>query len=61
MIELKDLCALKEENEKHISEMQAENRVLDKLIAIENSKCVEPSALAEEEIVGETVQQDESY
>lgn len=60
MIELKDLCALKEENEKHISEMQAENRVLDKLIAIENSKCTEPSELAEE-IVGETVQQDESY
>ena len=61
MIELKDLCALKEENEKHISEMQAENRVLDKLIAIENSKCTEPSELAGEEIVGETVQQDESY
>lgn len=61
MIELKDLCALKEENEKHISEMQAENRVLDKLIAIENSKYVEPSENTEEEIVGETVQQDESY
>ena len=52
MIELKDLCALKEENEKHISEMQAENRVLDKLIAIENSKCAEPSELSREETVG---------
>ena len=61
MIELKDLYALKEENEKHISEIQAENRVLDKLIAIENSKCAEPSELAGEETVGETVQQDESY
>lgn len=61
MIELKDLCALKEENEKHISEMQAENRVLDKLIAIENSKYVEPAENTEEEVGGETVQQDESY
>lgn len=53
MIELKDLYALKEENEKHIAEIQAENCVLDKLIDIEKSKCVK--AVCEIETENETI------
>ena len=41
MIELKDLIELKEANEAKIAEMQAENRVFDKLIQIEAAKNID--------------------
>jgi hypothetical protein len=60
MIELKDLYGLVSENEQKIIELQAENRVLNKLIDIEKSKEIEVAQPCEEVIV-ETEQQDESY
>lgn len=65
MIDVNDLnCLLKENNQK-IFELEAENRVLNKLIVIEEAKVVEQKEKGSEEIaeevVGELVQQDESY
>jgi hypothetical protein len=41
MITLQDLLLAREQNEKVIADLQAENRVLDKLVNIEKSKQVE--------------------
>lgn len=62
MIGLNELYALVAENEKKLFELEAENRVLNKLINIEKSKnveqpCEEPT---QEEFVEENTQQDES-
>jgi hypothetical protein len=58
MIGLEELYALVAENEQKKAELEAENRVLDKLINIEKSKSEEQQS---EEVVEEPVQQDESY
>ena len=59
MIGLNDLCGLMMENEIKISELQAENRVLSKLIDIEKSKNVEQVNEQPEEVVEEFEQQEE--
>ena len=41
MISLEDLLVAKEQNEKVIADLQAENRAFDKLILIEKSKVCE--------------------
>ena len=58
MIGLEELYALVAENEQKKAELEAENRVLDKLINIEKSKSEEQQS---EEVVEEPVQQDGSY
>lgn len=58
MIGLEELYALVAENEQKKAELEAENRVLNKLINIEKSKSEEQQS---EEVVEEPVQQDESY
>lgn len=58
MIGLEELYALVAENEQKKAELEAENRVLNKLINIEKSKSEE---MQSEEIVEEPVQQNESY
>lgn len=63
MIGLNELYALVNENEQKMLELQAENRVLNKLIDIEKSKCVEqPCEENAEDIVAvDTIQQNEGY
>ena len=56
MIGLEELCALVEENNQKIVEIEAENRVLNKLINIEKSRCE-----VNEQVVEEQPQQDETY
>jgi hypothetical protein len=58
MIGLNELYALVAENELKKAELEAENRVLEKLINIEKSKCVEqPYEETAEEVVEESEQQ----
>jgi hypothetical protein len=58
MIGLNELYGLVAENEQKMVELQAEKRVLNKLINIEKSKCVEQSCEeTAQEIVEETEQQ----
>ena len=56
MIGLNELYGLIAENEQKMIELQAENRVINKLIDIEKSKCVEQSCEETEqaEVVEET-------
>ena len=54
MIGLEELCALVEENNQKIVEIEAENRVLNKLINIEKSRCE-----VNEQVVEEQPQQDD--
>ena len=62
MIGLNELYALVAENEKKLFELEAENRVLNKLINIEKSKNVEqPCEETAQEVVEQNTQQDESY
>lgn len=63
MIGLNELYGMLAENSQKKIEIEAEERVLNKLIAIEKSKCVEQPCeeMAQEEIVEENTQQDESY
>ena len=62
MIVLNELYALVAENEKKLFELEAENRVLNKLINIEKSKNVEqPCEETAQEVVEQNTQQDESY
>lgn len=62
MIGLKELYGFIAENERLMLELEAENRVLNKLITLEKSKCVEqPCEEVEQEVVEEAPQQDESY
>jgi hypothetical protein len=58
MIGLEELYALVAENEQKKAELEAENRVLNKLINIETAKGVEQQS---EEVIEETAQQEESY
>ena len=58
MIGLEELYALVAENEQKKADIEAENRVLNKLINIEIAKGAEQQS---EEVVEETAQQDESY
>jgi hypothetical protein len=60
MIGLNELYALFAENEQKKADLEAENRVLNKLIDIEKSKEAEEAQPCEEVVV-ETEQQDESY
>lgn len=48
MISKEDLLNAKNENLEKIAELQAENRVFDKLIAIENSKEMETVVASDE-------------
>ena len=65
MIDVNDLNCLLKENCQKIFELEAEIRVLNKLIALEETRVVEQkekdSEEIAEEVVGELVQQDESY
>lgn len=65
MIELKDLYALLAENEQKIADLQAENRVINKLVVMENEKnqstIVEQVEESQQEVEEEITQQDESY
>lgn len=60
MICLEDLIQAKLENEEKIAELNAENRVFDKLIAMENAKVVENQS-CEEVVDGVEQQVDGSY
>lgn len=62
MIGLNELYGLIAENEQKMIELQAENRVINKLIDIEKSKCVVQSCeeTAQEEFVEETEEQSET-
>jgi flagellar biosynthesis chaperone FliJ len=57
MITLEDLLEVREQNEKVIAELQAENRVLDKLVNIEKSKQEETEEIAEDNQVDEVNEQ----
>ena len=57
MISLEDLINAKLENEQKIADLNAENRVFDKLIEIERSKDVQDAQFCEE-VIGEVAQQD---
>ena len=59
MISLEDLINAKLENEQKIADLNAENRVFDKLIEIERSKDVQDTQFCEE-VIGEVAQQDET-
>ena len=66
MIGLNELYGLVAENEQKMVELQAENRVLNKLVDIEKLKCVEQTCEESveevvDEVVEETAQQVESY
>jgi hypothetical protein len=60
MIGLNELYALVAENEKKLFELEAENRVLNKLINLEKSNCSEQlcEELPQNEYNGETSQTD---
>lgn len=58
MIYLEDLQKAKTENEEKIAELNAENRVFDKLIQIEMSKTINEEKLSEN-FAEEYTQQDE--
>ena len=58
MIGLNELYGLVAENDQKIIELQAENRVLNKLIALEKSKCVEqPCEETTQEEIAEEVEE----
>lgn len=59
MIGLNELFGLIAENEQKMIELQAENRVLNKLVDIEKSKCVEQPCEENQEVVEEIEQQEE--
>lgn len=59
MISLEDLINAKLENEQKIADLNAENRVFDKLIEIERSKDVQDAQFGDE-VIGEVAQQDET-
>jgi hypothetical protein len=59
MIGLNELYALVAENEQKKADLEAENRVLNKLINIEKSKCVEQPCEESEEVVDEVAQENE--
>lgn len=63
MISLEELYGMLAENSQKKIEIEAEERVLNKLIQKEKSKCVEQPCeeTTQEEIVEENTQQDESY
>ena len=60
MISLEELYGLLAKNAQEKIEIEAEERVLNKLIAIEKSKCIEqPCEETTQEFVEETEQQEE--
>lgn len=59
MISLEDLINAKLENEQKIADLNAENRVFDKLIEIERLKDVQDAQFCDK-VIGEVAQQDET-